>query len=250
MATSEWVRYGDPRDGRELKYRRKHNLKIELKRSGISQETFANMMGVTRKTLNEWLSGESYMANAYIIKAAALLGVEPAYLLDLQTTGRVSDDEQRHGGRHYQEKRDAIKQIYDKLKKGDTEFCAVEIEDDGSDYFTVLELEIDRETGIPWLCKRYYDCEEAGLDSIGGSGEYPEDENRKRLLKKLNELCGDYRDMAELSRCTAKYLTETFAAYSPQLFSRLSPILRDFAHDYPICVTSQAMKNVCPEQNE
>ena len=245
---SEDAKYRDPRDGREFGYRPKHNLKTELERSGITQEAFAAMMGVSRNTLSEWLSGKEYMANRYIIHAAALLGVEPAYLLDLQPMARVTDDEQRTGGRYYKEQRAAIKKVRKQLMDGATEFCGWSVtEDEGEygelvehEYYQELELVVDRKTNV------------IQLEEAAGPPSDPRDpdEIRAALLKELNELRGDYRDMVELSRCASEYLTETFAAYAPQLFSRLSPILRDFAHDYPICVHSRSVKGSCAEASE
>lgn len=58
------------------------NLRAELSRRRISQETFAEMAGISRSSLNQRLNGRTVLDLAELEQFADLLGIEPAKLLN------------------------------------------------------------------------------------------------------------------------------------------------------------------------
>lgn len=58
------------------------NLRAELARRHISQETFAEMAGISRSSLNQRLTGRTVLDLAELEKYAGLLQVDPVKLLN------------------------------------------------------------------------------------------------------------------------------------------------------------------------
>lgn len=57
------------------------NVKAEMRRQGIKQEDMALMLGVTERTVNNWLNGKRPIPGNYAVQMADLLNCTTDFIL-------------------------------------------------------------------------------------------------------------------------------------------------------------------------
>lgn len=253
----EWEQYGDPRDRRGT-FRPKRKLAEELERQGLSQQALADCMAVGREAVNKWINGKEYMTNKNVIRAAVILGVDPAYLLDLQVLRRADPDTERTGWMSFNTNRKSIKETLKKVKDPGTmleEFnvdCYPDGTVKGEHYIQACVNRAAPDNGACELCYLEFPVEDtppmapvppnpytsphdfrySDLEALNRGDSHPQ-ALEDVLIDELDHIPGDYRDMDQFAKDMAAYLVSTYSIAAPELVSRLTPILETMAMRYP-----------------
>ena len=175
----------------------KHNLRELLDERGMSNADLADLLGWERRSahrIGQWISGKARMTNDNVVRAAHVLDVSPLYLLDIEKAAHTSEFEGRWYALDVIAPRDRRRHISIDVETAHASDEAL------ISHIKVIPRRVDP-SGAPIMPRAFFSGESVLFDASGENGEKPIpcEEMRRRLIRELLDIEGDYRDLAQLA---------------------------------------------------